>query len=114
MDACGRLGAQGCPIVTIAITLGTEADPLTVAAFRSLGWWMDIWYRKWPPYPLWLKAWLRIRAELCDAAFKWEAVGGAVGTVIMYLHLLGWQHNAADKWVRILWHLQAQPGPCGR
>ena len=43
-DACYRPGKQSCPIITIGLTLGFEADPFAIGVRGSIAWWVQTWY----------------------------------------------------------------------
>ena len=95
-DACGRPGAQSCPITTIAATLGTQADPLSIGVCKSVTWWVHTWHQS-TIKPILRRAWAKLHGQLC-AKMQWETVTGPIGTLIMYLHLIGWQHVWPDQW----------------
>ena len=90
-DAAGRPGAQGCPIMTIQLTLGGGADPLMVANLQSVKWWLSVWHSSISMEAVLRKAWHKARGStpfgvtvhcfascfscVCWLAAAWHSVG---------------------------------------
>ena len=110
--------AGGCPVTTVALTLGLTSDPLVRSRLELLDAWFELWedvVRVGRQAEV-RDAWRELQKSLIlgtSPGRRWQAATGPMAAVLIVLCECGWKPAAPDSWIDsqgCLWRFE--PGGC--